>query len=61
NALPLAIFDGAQFFRDTLIINSKHESLKFLRNEKNLNAILSLATTFVFTLILIELIIPRVI
>lgn len=60
NALPLAIFDGAQFFRDTLIINSKHESLKFLRNEKNLNAILSLATTFVFTLILIELIIPRV-
>ena len=61
NALPLAIFDGAQFFRDTLIINSKHESLKFLRNEKTLAKILSLATTFVFTMIMIEIIVPRII
>ncbi len=36
NALPVAVFDGGQFFRDTLMIASRRERFSFLKNEKHL-------------------------
>ncbi|SIM72515.1 site-2 protease family protein [Cuniculiplasma divulgatum] len=61
NALPLAIFDGAQFLRDTLMIASKHERFKYFRDEKNIAAVLSLTTTLILLMLMIEIIVPRII
>ncbi|MHB1621805.1 MAG: site-2 protease family protein [Cuniculiplasma sp.] len=61
NALPLAIFDGAQFLRDTLMIASRRERFKYFRDEKNIASVLSLTTTIILVLLMIEIVIPRII
>ncbi|MCL5888723.1 MAG: site-2 protease family protein [Candidatus Thermoplasmatota archaeon] len=61
NALPLAIFDGAQFLRDTLMIASKRERFRYFRDEKHIASVLSLATTLILLMLMIEIIYPRII
>lgn len=61
NALPLSIFDGAQFLRDTLMIASRKERFKYFREEKNIAAILSLSTTLILLMLMIEIVVPRII
>ena len=61
NALPLSIFDGAQFLRDTLMIASRREKFKYFREEKNIAGVLSLATTLILLMLMIEIIVPRII
>ncbi len=60
NALPLAIFDGAQFVRDTLIIASRRERFAYLRKEENIAKVLSIASFLVFLMLMIEIIVPRI-
>ncbi len=60
NALPFLIFDGGQFFRDSLIIMSKKERYKFLREERNLKALMNIASTVVLILLLWQVIVPRI-
>lgn len=61
NALPLLILDGNQFFKDTLVIAGRRKSLSFLRNEKNLNRIMGVLNVIVITLLLWQIIVPRII
>jgi membrane-associated protease RseP (regulator of RpoE activity) len=61
NALPLSILDGGQFFKDTLNISSRHEKLKFLRDENNVRKIYYAIGIFVFMLLMYIIIAPRVI
>ncbi|MGP6219892.1 site-2 protease family protein [Caldiplasma sukawensis] len=61
NAFPAIIFDGAQFFRDTLLIASKKERFKYLRDERNVANITSLVSTLIIFLILLTLILPRIV
>lgn len=61
NALPFAIFDGGQFFRDTLIIASKGERFRFLRNEKTMRGIMNAMSLLVAILLLWQVIVPRII
>ncbi len=60
NALPFLIFDGGQFFRDSLIILSRRERFKFLREERNLKMLMSIASTVVLILLLWQVIVPRI-
>ncbi len=60
NALPLGIFDGAQFLRDTMMIASRKERFKYLRDEKNVAAILSLSTMLILLMLMIEIVVPRI-
>lgn len=60
NALPILIFDGAQFFRDTLLIAGRREKLKFLRDEKNVSRILNISSAILIALLLWEIIVPRI-
>lgn len=61
NALPIAIFDGAQFFRDTLLIMGKRKRFKYFSDEKNVSKILNIATVVLVILLLWEIIVPRII
>lgn len=61
NALPFLIFDGGQFFRDSLMIMSRRERFKFLREERNLRMFMSIASTVVLILLLWQIIVPRII
>lgn len=61
NALPILIFDGAQFFRDTLLIAGRRERFKFLRDEKNVSRILNISSVILIALLLWEIIVPRII
>lgn len=60
NALPFLIFDGGQFFRDSLIIASRRERFKFLRDERNLKLLMNVASTVVLILLLWQIIVPRI-
>lgn len=61
NALPFLIFDGGQFFRDSLLILSRRESFKFLRNEKYLKGVMNFASLVVLVLLLWQIIVPRIV
>ncbi|MEM0139310.1 MAG: site-2 protease family protein [Ferroplasma sp.] len=61
NALPMSVFDGGQFFRDTLNISSKKKGFKFLQDEKNVNKIYYFMGLLVFAIILYVVIAPYVI
>ncbi len=61
NALPLFVFDGGQFFRDTLYIAGKKERLKFLRNDANVGKITTFVGFLVLFLFLWEIIVPRIV
>lgn len=61
NALPFLIFDGGQFFRDSLIIASTKERYKFLREEKNMKMLMNIASAVVLILLLWQVIVPRII
>ena len=61
NALPLFVFDGGQFFRDTLYIAGKRERLKFLRNDANVRKITTFVGFLVLFLFLWEIIVPRIV
>jgi membrane-associated protease RseP (regulator of RpoE activity) len=61
NALPLAIFDGAQFFRDTLIIAGRHKGLSYFEKEENIAKVLSLVSFLVFFMLMLEIIVPRIV
>ncbi|KJE49351.1 MULTISPECIES: site-2 protease family protein [Acidiplasma] len=61
NALPVAVFDGGQFFRDTLMIASRRERFSFLKNEKTLTKIYYGLALFIIMLLFYIIIIPRVI
>ncbi len=61
NALPILIFDGAQFFRDTLLIAGRRERFKYLRSEKNVSRILNVSSAILIALLLWEIIVPRII
>ena len=61
NALPLAIFDGAQFFRDTLMIAGRHKRLSYLSKEENIAKVLSFMSVLVFFMLMVEIIVPRII
>lgn len=60
NALPFLIFDGGQFFRDSLIILSRRERFKFLREDRNLKTLMGIASTVVLILLLWQVIVPRI-
>lgn len=61
NALPFLIFDGGQFFRDSLIILGKRNTFKFLREEKNVRALMNLASIVVLVLLMWQVIVPRIV
>lgn len=61
NALPILIFDGAQFFRDTLLIAGRRERLKFLSDEKVVSRILNISSLVLIVLLLWQIIVPRII
>ena len=61
NALPLFVFDGGQFFRDTLYIAGKKERLKFLRSDANVRKITTFVGFLVLFLFLWEIIVPRIV
>lgn len=60
NALPWFVFDGGQFFKETLAIVSKRRRFSFLTEQRR-NAISRAVGILVFALILWEIIVPRVI
>lgn len=61
NALPILIFDGNQFFRDTFHIAGRRKSLSFLQNEKTLNRVMGGLNVVIIFLLLWTLIVPRII
>ena len=61
NALPILIFDGAQFFRDSLLIAGRRERLKFLSNEKTVSRILNISSVILILLLLWQIIVPRIV
>ena len=54
NALPLAITDGHQFFRESLTILSRRDRFAFLRNKKTFSAIVIGMNLIVISLLVIE-------
>lgn len=61
NALPFLIFDGGQFFRDSLIILSRKPRFKFLKDEKNVKRLMNISSAIVLILLMWQVIVPRVI
>ena len=61
NALPASILDGGQFFKDSLTILGRRESLRFLRDEKNLKRLTTMMGVIVLLLFMWEIIVPRII
>jgi membrane-associated protease RseP (regulator of RpoE activity) len=61
NALPIFVFDGGQFFRDTLLIASRRPRFKYFSSEKNINKTMIVVGMFVIFLILWQIIIPEII
>lgn len=61
NALPVLIFDGNQFFKDTFYIAGKRKRLSFLRNERILGRIMSTLNVIIIFLFLWVIIVPRII
>lgn len=61
NALPFLIFDGGQFFRDSLIILSRRNAFKALRNEKVLRTMMNIASIVVLVLLMWQVIVPRIV
>ena len=61
NALPFLIFDGGQFFRDSLIILGRRKRFSFLKNEKHVKTLMNLASTVVLILLLWQVVVPRLI
>ncbi len=61
NALPIAVFDGGQFFRDSLLITSRKKHFSFLKDEKNVMKIYYMMALFVLMLLIYIVIAPRII
>lgn len=61
NALPFLIFDGGQFFRDSLIILSRRNAFRFLREEKNVRALMNIASMIVLVLLMWQVVVPRIV
>lgn len=60
NTLPAAILDGGMFFRDTLKIASRRKALKFLDNDRRINAIGSALTLLVLFLFIFLVVGPMI-
>ncbi len=61
NALPFLIFDGGQFFRDSLIILGRRRRFSFLKEDKNVKILMNLASAVVLILLLWQVVVPRLI
>ncbi len=61
NALPMGIFDGGQFFRDSLLIASRRKRLSFLKEEKNVMKIYYIMALIILMLLIYIVIAPRII
>lgn len=61
NALPVLIFDGNQFFKDTLLIAGRRKRLSFLGDERVLGRIMGALNIIIIFLFLWVIIIPRII
>jgi len=61
NALPVVVFDGGQFFRDTMLIAGKHKHLSWFKDEKNVKTVMAASSILVILLFAWEIIIPRII
>lgn len=59
NALPFSIFDGGQFFRESLIILSRRPSFSFLKEERNMRIIMNIMSLLVVVLLFWQIIVPR--
>ncbi len=61
NALPIFIFDGGQFTRDSLLIASRRKRLSFLSKEENVNRIMYFLGLLMLFLIIWQIIVPEII
>lgn len=61
NALPFLVFDGGQFFRESLIILSKRRRFAFLKNERTVRTIMNVMSVIVIVLLFWQIIVPRLI
>ncbi len=61
NALPIFIFDGGQFTRDTLVIASRRKVFSFLAKEENVNRIMYFLGLFMVFLIIWQIVVPQII
>ncbi len=61
NALPVVVFDGGQFFRDSMLIVGRHKLLSWFKNEKNVRSVMAASSILVLLLFVWEIVIPRII
>ncbi|MGC8506042.1 MAG: site-2 protease family protein [Thermoplasmata archaeon] len=61
NALPIFVFDGGQFFRDTLLIASRRPRFKYFASQKNINKTMMAVGLLVIFLIIWQIVVPEII
>jgi len=60
NILPISVFDGSQFLRDTLTIWGRRKRLSFLRNERNVRMIINTLGFLIVMILIYEIILPYI-
>ncbi len=58
NILPISVFDGSQFLRDTLRIWGRRKRLGFLRNERNVRMIINAMSFIIIMILVYEIVLP---
>ncbi len=58
NILPISVFDGSQFLRDTLTIWGRRKRLGFLRNERNVRMIINTMSFIIIMILVYEIVLP---
>lgn len=58
NILPISVFDGSQFLRDTLTIWGRRRSLSFLSKEKNVRMIINTIGLLIVMMLIYEIVLP---
>ncbi|MHB1709016.1 MAG: site-2 protease family protein [Thermoplasmataceae archaeon] len=58
NILPISVFDGSQFLRDTLTIWGRRKRLGFLKNERNVRMIINTMSFIIIMILVYEIVLP---
>jgi membrane-associated protease RseP (regulator of RpoE activity) len=60
NILPISVFDGSQFLRDSFYIWGRRKRLSFLKNEKNVRMIINTIGLVIVMILIYEIILPYI-
>ncbi|MEM0155132.1 MAG: site-2 protease family protein [Thermoplasmataceae archaeon] len=60
NILPISVFDGSQFLRDTLYIWGRRKRLSFLKNEKTVRMIINTIGLIIVMILIYEIVLPYI-